>query len=572
MSSELKNVPAAKISKESVKIQSNILSSKESRIIINNVIDEIYNILSVTLGPGGSNVLIEKMHSDHIITKDGYTVLNNLAFNGKLERTILNFFQKISGRLNSTVGDGTTSAVLIAINLYKGLQQFIAENKSINRQTIIKDFKEIAAEIAKDITKIAYKPTEKEEILKLIKNVAKVSTNFDKDIYENIYQAYEEIGEEGTLLTVPSPTNKTFFESSSGFSHLRGMILPCFANQQGEQKWKAAGSIVVAATRNNLNGSHIQKISEMINYVINSCKRPLLIMAPSFDNEVLNFLYTNKIELKDRFNVCAVDIAIKSPKAKNIYNDLINFVSISKSFEEFFGIFEKGIVNEAIISKQNTILKIDKNNFSLHPCISSAINLIQTNIILLEGKLGKGSTNTINEEIRMAKKRINNLSANNLITLYIGGDSIPEKKTRSYLAEDAIHAVKSALKYGVTQGSNLSVLYTLWNKKDSDIEIDKYESELMKIITDSYIKIFNQIIINYRGDYKIDSFISELQNERNKINSFDVRKLCHFQKFKNMSPISNSAETDIRILEAVVSIVSLLLDTKGFVSTSGFMN
>jgi len=281
-------------------LQNNILIGNKTTNVVRKTIESIENVLSCTLGPNGRSILIEGQMLDHTTTKDGYTIISKLAFEGHLERAILNYIQKISSILNRTVGDGTTTSVLVAIELFKSLS---SNSSDINLTDFLRALKEVSIELENEIKNFVRHPKNEKELEELIKNVALVSSNYDGEITNLICKTYKEIGTNANITTKVSNNKESHVVISSGFEHLRGMVLPIFANENEGKDFFAAGNVSVILSEKAINASYMQKFSEIINKICIVKKGSLIIMAPSFDEVFLQFLYSNKQQFKENLNI-----------------------------------------------------------------------------------------------------------------------------------------------------------------------------------------------------------------------------------------------------------------------------
>jgi len=600
-------------------MQSNILAGDNTTKVITRTLDPIMKLLANTLGPNGRGILVEGAMLNHSITKDGHTVLSKLAFEGQLERAILNFLQKISSRINRKVGDGTTTSILVGSNLYKN----VLENQEYkgNLTGFLKTLKKVAKELEECILEYSDKPTDDKGITELIKNIAMVSSNYDEEIVNLISKTYAEIGVDAAITTKVSSNKESSVVVSSGFEHLRGMVIPTFANHNEGKEYFAAGNVRVILSERGINASDMQRLSVIVNEICITGKGSLIIMAPSYDEAFLQFLYSNKQSMKDELSICAVDISIKSANAQDIFGDLKAFM-IEESPAMIDG-FHFARVDEALITRDKTIFKcamIDVNfgDYGTSPSDLkflankdnrlNRIDRINEKIKDLE-KIAQ-QHETKDEEIARLKRRKINLSDAGLATIMVGGETDSERKTRLYLVEDAIYAVQSALRDGTVPGSNIAMFLAIRElniKYGEDFE----ESNILKYLNQAYMKVFETLLDNQGVETKnapliVDAIIGYIYYDHfdgygdpddyyaipNILNlsSLDIRQLAELSVFNEIvtdksyvndkihsimddnCPIKNSVDTDIQILRAVVSIIGLLLDCKGFISTTGFIS
>ena len=106
-----------------LEIRSNIIIENNYKRIAKETLEIISDTLSKSLGYYGSNTILEDKAFGHVITKDGYTILNKIKFNNTTSTTILEIIKNISRDLVREVGDGSTSSIVIADNLFKAINE-----------------------------------------------------------------------------------------------------------------------------------------------------------------------------------------------------------------------------------------------------------------------------------------------------------------------------------------------------------------------------------------------------------------------------------------------------------------
>ena len=96
------------------KIMNNVVKKETMRKIQSNTLAELSSILQNSFGPNGSNACIKKENALSRYTKDGHTIIGSLHYNGIIEQSIKDDIESITRHIVKTVGDGTTSAVVLS--------------------------------------------------------------------------------------------------------------------------------------------------------------------------------------------------------------------------------------------------------------------------------------------------------------------------------------------------------------------------------------------------------------------------------------------------------------------------
>lgn len=173
-----------------------------------NTMETISNAVGATLGPGGRPVLIERQeyHLPGMVTKDGVTVFKSLGFKDPVEHSIMESARDAAIRTVAEAGDGTTTATILAYALVKYSQKFLKKNPHYSPQKLVRIIqnvfeKEIEPFISKKSVKIDFSSKKGQKILK---DVAKLSANGDEKLAEAVMEAFNLVGDNGTITIIES--------------------------------------------------------------------------------------------------------------------------------------------------------------------------------------------------------------------------------------------------------------------------------------------------------------------------------------------------------------------------------
>ena len=210
-----------------MEMHSNVINSENLKEIYVQIMDDLSDILVRSYGPYGSNSLIQKGDNVFpIYTKDGHTILSNVKYLNRIESSITENILSITNYIVRTVGDGTTSAVLLSRNILKGLIKLQKDNPNKYPPVkIVEAFKQIVQEIN---TKIQEHGREFE--LSDAYNIAMISTNGDEYIAKEIEQLYNALGNGVYIALNTTSQNKDFVSIYDGLVLETGLIEECYIN------------------------------------------------------------------------------------------------------------------------------------------------------------------------------------------------------------------------------------------------------------------------------------------------------------------------------------------------------
>jgi chaperonin GroEL len=593
---------------------SNVIGPKAFHAIAKKTLKEESLYFRRTLGPGGMYTILEDQYLSHMVTKDGYMVYNKIVAYDRVARTIVKLIQKISGSLNELVGDGTTSAVIEANELYV-LRNLIQKHrfspkiitdiiKYVSQDMITKKLYERAITIHKDIFDT------------VVHHVASISLNNDYYKGRIIADLFNKLQDplNGFINIEISRDSKTYYETDRGFEIKRGLVISEMVNDP-DGKHAVYNNPAIVLVKGSLNSSDFDAIATLLDYTVKVLQKPLVIIAGGFSLQLLDIFKQSIITHAQKEHkilpLAAVEIDTDSSIGKDILLDIeaaigahIIIVEDGRPFplEENYFDYKKYMGGcEKIIMDTSVNTRIIRGNSDKQK-IAFRVESLEEELKLLKSAEHIENTNEITKLLRRKATLLNDM-----VTLHIGGDTYQEKETDSHLFIDAVHGVKSALQHGIVQGGNITVaqichelLSTLFNK------MTKENSEALYYIFDDIYKtmghtkgvnrkklfIIIKDILKYIKKAYIKSYAIILHNQfRNWGKAYKISKYCaennclynivtnRYEKWPNSKHnirqlnndimksllVVNSVETDTQILKAAISIIDLIITTNQFV-------
>ena len=478
----------------------NIVKGSELRKVQQETLHVIKDSLVNTFGPNGSTTMIKKSPSEFAnTTKDGHTVLSNLRFSGMIESTVVQELTELTTHIVKTVGDGTTSAIILSSIIFDKLVE--TELKG-HPSAIIKAFREAVEDIIVEIDNHG----KQEVTLDDIYNIALTSTDNNIMIAEYLRDIYKEFGN-GVFIDVGiSNDENTKIKYYNGTTLKAGYLDPVMITN------KAKGTAELPSPNiyifrdpidtpdmvNLMNAIIKQNIIDPFNTTgnVNNCINTV-IMAPKISsdlaqtmNEIVLTMHQYKFPLLIISNIFGEDvyedlIVLTGAKPINRYIDpLLQKIDIEngkaptvENITTFAGTTEL-IVSDAVSTKFIRPRNMYKEGTDEYT--DEFNNLIKA----LEAELQMAYEN--NETVATTgrlKRRINSLKAN-MVEFLIGGVSVSDRDSVRDLVEDAVKSLRSACQYGVGNGSNyegcraaFTLLKQQWDD-GSDSVFWEYDDEL----------------------------------------------------------------------------------------------
>jgi len=548
----------------------NFFNANTTTSIIKQTLNEISNSLARSLGPYGSTTIIQDKLMNHQITKDGYTILRNIKMDHPLCRTVLDVLLNISRNQVRNVGDGSTSAVLLASSLFQTLDN--VNYRSTPSKDIMAILKIIELELIKHI-KAAAIPVTDENLAEVTKKIAFISNNNDESMGELISQIYKDNGKFVSINIDTGYAQEDSFSAVSGMEVSRGLFHHIFINHETEKKCKFLKPLVFMCDH-DLTEKDSDIVIEVIQKAIELGK-PLVIIAKNYDTYMRSLLIGNKLQKKDLFQICPIDIAVNTTERLERFKDLAIYLGCSpyNRFDEKLGNIMTyfGSCHESIIGETDSKFLYGKGN---QATILNRVKSLKEEIERIINS--EEITYDKNDELLVLRRRIANLS-NSMINLVVGGSNEIERNTRKYLFEDAVYACQSAIKHGYIIGGNLQPIFILESSDFTNIILTKVREE-MPFLSDSNIAIdlINSVKSSFKDVYAMVLYNSSIDVDQVKtiINKcikeqsiYNVKTKTYENSMEHIK-IVNSAETDIQIIKSCFSIVGLLYTSNQFLAVN----
>ena len=288
-----------------------ILFNEEARSALKKGIDKLAEAVRMTLGPRGRAVVIEKGYGAPQVTFDGVTVAKEIELEGKYENLGADFIKQAAEKTNDKVGDGTTTAVILTKTMIDEGEQAI-KREGFNVIKLTEELKEATNAI------IASLEAQKEVIndTKKIKEVATLSSKND-EIGGLISQVFEKVGKDGVVTIEDSNTIANYFEVVEGMQFDRGYISP-YMLTNAERMEAVLEEPYILVTDKKI--SSISDLLPLLEKIVKSGKKELVIIAEDVDGEALATLLVNK--LRGIFNVLAVKAPGFGDRRKEMLEDI----------------------------------------------------------------------------------------------------------------------------------------------------------------------------------------------------------------------------------------------------------
>ncbi len=394
--------------------------------------------VTVTLGPRGRNVVLDKSFGAPTVTKDGVTVAKEVELEDKFENMGAQMVKEVASKTSDVAGDGTTTATVLARAIFtEGLKMVVAGHDPM---TLKRGVDKAVEAIVKELKSLS-KPTKEQ---KEIAQVGTISANNDSTIGEIIAEAMSKVGKEGVITVEEAKSLDTQLEVVEGMQFDRGYLSPYFVTDPDRMECVYEDVYILI---------HEKKISAMkdllplLEQVARSGK-PLLIIAEDLEGEALATLVVNKI----RGTLQCV--GVKAP----------GFGDRRKAMLEDVGILTGGrvIAEELGMKLENVTLQ------DLGRCKRLVVDKDNTTIVDGAGKKAdiEGRIKQIRAQIEETTSDYDREKLQERLAKLVGGVAVVrvgaateiEMKEKKARVEDALHATRAAVEEGIVPGGGVALI------------------------------------------------------------------------------------------------------------------
>ena len=409
-------------------------------------VDKLANAVKITMGPKGRTVVIERAYGTPIATKDGVTVAKEVSLKDPAENIGAKMIQEVAKRAGDSAGDGTTTATVLAQNIFKEGRRVIAAG--MNPMDVKRGIDIAVEAVVKDIEKHARPVKDSAEIAQ----VATISANSDSDIGQKIADAMEKVGKEGVITVQEAKGLDTEIDVVEGMQFDQGFMSPYFVTNSEKMLAELDGAQILVSEK-KITG--LQALLPILEPIAQS-GRPLLIIAEDIENEALATLVLNR--LRGGLKVCAVKAPGFGDRRKEMLKDIAIVTGATVISDDMGMTFENinqsvlGSAKRVVVSKDKTLL-VNGNGDT--DAIKARADEIRQNI----------STSTSEYDREKLQERLAKL-VGGVAVIHVGGMTEVEVKEKKDRVDDALAATRAAVAEGIVAGGGVALVRAVESLKD----------------------------------------------------------------------------------------------------------
>ena len=415
----------------------NITFNTDARAKLAKGVNTLADAVTVTMGPKGRYVALQRTFGAPTITNDGVSVAKEIELEDNIENMGAQLVKEVATKTNDTVGDGTTTATLLAQAIVNdGLRNVAAgANPLAIRRGIDKAVNAAVAEMKKQA-----KPVETKE---QIASVGTISAG-DPEVGEKIAEAMEVVGKDGVITVEDSQTFDITIDTVEGMQFDKGYVSAYFVTDNDRMEAVMKDPYILITDQKISSVQDIMPVLE----AVQRAGRGLLIIAEDIDGEALPTLVLNKI--RGALNVCAVKAPGYGDRRKRILEDIAVLTGGQAALDEL-GVKVADITADMLgtaksvtISKDNTVIVGG----------AGSKEAIDARIAQIKGEMENTTSDFDREKLQ---ERLAKLSGG-VAVIKVGAATESKLKEIKHRVEDALQATRAAVEEGIVAGGGVAFM------------------------------------------------------------------------------------------------------------------
>src|SRR5215210_2152773 len=427
--------------------------SDDARHLLEHGVDKLADTVKVTLGPRGRNVVLDKKFGAPTITNDGVTIAREVDLDDPYENLGAQLAKSVATRTNDVAGDGTTTATVLAQALvHLGMKNVAAGANPMGLGRGMRAAVD-AVQAALDAAAI---PVEERSA---IAGVATISAQ-DAEVGELIAEAMDKVGKDGVITVEESNTLSTELDVTEGVQFDKGYLSPYFVTDQEAMEAVLDDALVLLVSGKI---SALADLLPLLEKVLSTGGRPLLIVAEDVEGEALSTLVVNSI--RKTIKVVAVKSPFFGDRRKAFMTDLAVVTGGQVVSEDVglsldsVGLEVLGTARRVTVDKETTTI-VDGGGTS---------EAIGDRVAQIKREIESTDSDWDREKLQERLAKL----AGGIGVIRVGAATEVELKERKHRIEDAIAATRAAVEEGVIPGGGSALVHTASAIDDLDLSGDE---------------------------------------------------------------------------------------------------
>ena len=516
-----------------------LLFDSDARDALARGVNRLADVVKVTLGPKGRNVILDKSYGSPTVTKDGVSVAKEVELKDPFENMGAQMVREVASKTSDVAGDGTTTATVFAQAIYReGLKNVTA---GANPMEIKRGIDAAVETVVASIKKASRQVKTHEEIAQ----VASTSANSDTAIGDLIADAMDKVGKDGVITVEEAKSVDTTLDVVEGMQFDRGYLSPYFVTDPQGMTVDLEDPYILIYDKKISNMRDLVPVLEKVAQL----SKALVIIAEDIEGEALATLVVNK--LRGTLRVAAV----KAPGFGDRRTAMLEDVAIltgGRVISETAGLKLESTGLEDLGQAKRIL--IDKDNTTIIEGAGEAAD-IKGRVQQIRRQIDETTSDYDGEKLQERLAKL----AGGVAVINVGAATETEMKERKARVEDALHAARAAVEEGIVAGGGVVFLRAISALKDNALTGDQATG--VAIVRRALEEPLRQIAYNAGMEGAV-----VVQKVARGKGAFGLNALTDTYEDLIQAGITDPAKVSRTAIENGASIASLLLATEALVA------
>lgn len=593
---------------DEVKSCTNIISGDEYKQLFCTIAKVVSDVVSQTLGPYGSTTIIDDGSGFTYPTKDGWSCMNRLRFNDPIYNTIFGIIKQVSFNSVSTVGDGTTTAMVATSAFLDYLYNTMIPSLEAAGDYRQADIIDTMNRVSKQLTESLKNSPNVQHIdpdgdFADIYKVAYIATNGNEDFSKMIQEIYQQTKNPNIRIEIDNGAPETTYKIEKGYRFdCKPIAFQNYVNDEMGIIRKDDKPFKIITFDHNVTYQMHKNIISSISQLASMTNIEYVILAPYFDDIVCSIIQNNADQMRRQGQIPNI-MLVQIPTSLNMHQLAINDISVLSNsivFTETLAKVFNTMVHNQTAEKEDDIIHdsvMDLPQFAKYEypqqILEDVSGTIKSGIFEptegfiqdYEEYCDKARYDTLMREVKelyetkkaKAIKTINGLLDKDFLftqlrytklmgnsgIIRVGGVSDIQKRCDKDSLDDAVLACRSAYENGYVRGMCLEII-TACDKYLSDIKEHTLDREIYLAIYHAFRTVFTTVCYNRYGEFEYTVTESRL--------NYCIGNNCVYnlrtEEYDNPGEwtVINSVQTDIEILTAMSNILTTIMTSNQFLT------
>jgi chaperonin GroEL len=412
--------------------------SEDARSKVLRGVNILADAVTVTLGPRGRNVCLEKSWGAPTVTKDGVTVAKEIQLEDKFENMGAQMVKEVASKTSDVAGDGTTTATVLSRAIFsEGLKLVAAGHDPMS---IKRGIDKAVGKVTEELKSLSKPTRDRDEIAQ----VGTISANNDKTIGDILAEAMDKVGKEGVITVEEAKGLETTLDLVEGMRFDRGYLSPYFVTDPERMECVYEDAYLL------IHEKKISSMKDLLPVLENVAKtgKPLLIIAEEVEGEALATLVVNKI--RGTLKVVSVKAPGFGDRRKAMLED-IAILTDGKMIAEELGIKLENVTLKDLGRAKRVI--VDKDNTTIVEGAGKKSG-IEGRIQQIRAQIEETTSDYDREKLQERLAKL----AGGVAVVKVGAATEIEMKEKKARVEDALHATRAAVEEGIVPGGGVALV------------------------------------------------------------------------------------------------------------------